>query len=73
MREKVIIRLPQLCDCDGILTNKWYVYYSVRDPKSGKMERFKDVKGLIKAKSKIEHYAVAEKIIQELTEKFRFQ
>lgn len=71
MREKAIIRLPQLCDCDGDLNGRWYVHYSVRDPKSGKMERFKDVSGLYKAKTKNERYTISEKIIKELTEKLK--
>ena len=40
MRKKMII-LPKLNDCTGDLKKKWFVYFSVRNPASDKMQRFK--------------------------------
>ena len=40
IRKKMII-LPQLYNADGNISKTWFVYYSVRDPRSGKMIRFK--------------------------------
>ena len=42
---------PKVNTCGGGLSQKWFVYYSVRNPRTGKMERFKDYKGLHKYKS----------------------
>ena len=42
MKRKKIVILPKLNDAGGNLSKKWFVYYSVRDPRTDKMERFKD-------------------------------
>ncbi|MEA1878492.1 MAG: hypothetical protein U9N86_16745 [Bacteroidota bacterium] len=36
MRKKKII-LPQLNDCEGDLSQRWFVYYSVHNPKTGNL------------------------------------
>ena len=42
VKRKKIVILPKLNDAGGNLSKKWFVYYSVRDPRTDKMERFKD-------------------------------
>ena len=37
-RRKKEIVMPHLNDCGGDLTKKWYVEYSIRNPKTDKME-----------------------------------
>lgn len=69
-REKIVI-LPQLNDCNGDLNEKWFVYYSYRNPKSGKMERIRDYKGLHSKKTLKERYEAANKKIDELKEKLQ--
>lgn len=46
MKRKKLVILPKLNDAGGDLSKKWFVYYSVRDPRTDKMERFKDHAGL---------------------------
>ncbi len=68
-REKIVI-MPRLNNCQGNIKKKWFVFYSVRNPKSGKMERFKDYSGLAKKKQTAsDRYAVAEQKINSLREK----
>ena len=43
-RQKICI-LPQLNDYNGDLNKQWFVYYSYRNPKSGKMVRFRTSEG----------------------------
>lgn len=40
MRQKLVI-LPKLNDCSGDPDKQWFVYYSVRNPRTNKMERFR--------------------------------
>jgi hypothetical protein len=44
-RRKEII-MPHLNDNNGDLTKKWYVEYSIRNPKNGKMERIRIYDGI---------------------------
>ena len=48
MERVKLITLPQLNDCGGDIKKRWFVYYSVKDPRTGKMKRFKYYKGLNK-------------------------
>ena len=41
MRRRKLIILPILHDCNGDLAKQWFVYYSVRNPRTDKMQRFK--------------------------------
>jgi integrase len=43
-RQKLII-LPKLCSCNGDLNKQWFVYFSCRDPRTGKMVRFRHYDG----------------------------
>ena len=69
-RIKMII-LPQLNDCAGDITKNWFVYYSVRDPRTNRMERFKTYKGINKFKNPERRYAKSEEIIGEISKKLK--
>jgi len=69
-REKIAI-LPKVFDYDGDMSKKWYVYFSVKDPRSGKMVVKKLYAGLFKEKNKEKRYKVAEQIISKYTELLR--
>jgi integrase len=43
-RQKLII-LPKLCNCNEDPDKQWFVYYSCRDPRTGKMVRFRHYDG----------------------------
>lgn len=45
LRQKMII-MPKVFDADGDLSKKWYVYFSYRDPVTGKMKRFRPTTGI---------------------------
>lgn len=70
MTRKKIIILPKLNDAGGDLSKKWFIYYSVRNPRTDKMERFKDHVGLSHPDESV-RLACAEKKIRELTEKLK--
>ena len=49
---------PKIFDADGDLTKRWYVYFSYRNPKSGKLQRMKNIYGKTNGfKTKAERYA----------------
>lgn len=66
-REKIVI-LPKLASFNNDLKKKWYVYYSVRDPKDGKMRMKKIYKDLDSPKIK-DRLRVADALIEEMREK----
>ena len=66
-----MIILPQLNDCAGDITKNWFVYYSVRDPRTNRMERFKTYKGINKFKNPERRYAKSEEIIGEISKKLK--
>jgi integrase len=63
-RQKLII-LPKLCSCGGDPDKQWFIYYSCRDPHTGKMVRFRHYDGFtgIPVFARMEH-------AQELIEMF---
>lgn len=69
MKNEKIAILPQLNDCKGDLTKKWFVFFSYKDPQSGTMKRFKIYKRLHKCKIKEERYKVAYEIIEYYRQK----
>lgn len=71
MKKEILVRLPKLNDCNGDLTKKWFIFYSVRNPKTGKMERFKDAKDLHKLKSEQDRRQKAKEKIEHYTEKLK--
>lgn len=62
MNKKALIRWPRLVDKRGDLNQKWYIVFSVRNPKTDKMEVVKKHAGLHKIKSLKERYAKAEEL-----------
>lgn len=70
MKRKKLVILPKLNDAGGDLSKKWFVYYSVRDPRTDKMERFKDHAGL-SCPEESERRSLATEKIQALTEKLK--
>lgn len=71
MKRKILVRLAKLYDAGGDISKKWFVYYSVRDPKSGKMERFKEFSGIHMNMSADERYQAAQLLIVELNTKLK--
>lgn len=71
MERKKMIILPRLNNCGNDLAKKWFVYYSVRDPRTDKMQRFKTYDGLHTCKDEKSRKEVAETLIKELTGKLK--
>lgn len=44
-RRQMAIVLPHLVDNGGDLSKDWFVEYSVRDPYTGNMKRFREYSG----------------------------
>jgi hypothetical protein len=70
MKRKKIVILPKLNDAGGDLSKKWFIYYSVRDPRTDKMKRFREHSGLSQA-DETERRRCAGQQIRELTEKLK--
>lgn len=50
---------PKIFDANGDLKKRWYVYFSYRDPNTGKMKRMKNIYGGVnKFKTKAERYSI---------------
>lgn len=48
---------PKIFDADGDLTKRWYVYFSYRNPETGKLQRMKNIYGKTnRFKTKTERY-----------------
>lgn len=69
-RQKLII-MPQLHDYKGDLTKQWFVFYSLRNPSTGKMQRFREYKGFSGFKTKEAKHRWAKKLIEELRLKLK--
>lgn len=70
IREKLVI-LPQVNTCGGDLNKKWFVFYSVRDARDGKMKRFKEYGGLHTIKDYKQRMDAAQRKADELAVKLR--
>ncbi len=68
-RQKIII-LPQLHDYQGDVAKQWFVYFSFRNPATGKMIRFREYKGFAGLNIK-ERYAHADSVIKDLSQKLK--
>ena len=62
MKRIKLIILPKLNDAGGNLSKKWFVYYSVREPRTKKMQRFKEYDGLSGRDEDSRRVAAARKI-----------
>lgn len=71
MKSEKIIILPKLHDQGGDLSMEWFIYFSCRDPRDGKMKRKRVYKGLNKEKSKIGRNRAANKLIKEYSDKLK--
>jgi len=66
-----ILCLPRLYDADGDLKKQWFVHYSYRDHRDGKMVRFRISKGFGFLPTKKARYDAAEKIIIDVSGKLK--
>jgi integrase len=62
MRQKLVI-LPKLNNCAGDTEKQWFVYYSVRNPRTGKMSRFRVYDGFTDLTTE-ERYRHAQQLIE---------
>ena len=62
-RRKKEIIMPHLNDCGGDLTKKWYVEYSIRNPKTFKMERVRIYESINQFSTYEERFNLAQKVI----------
>ena len=70
-RRKKEIIWPHLNDAGGDLNKLWYVEYSLRNPFSGKMERFRHYDGFKELKTAKERVLYAQKLIEDYTRKIK--
>ncbi|MBP1592990.1 MAG: Site-specific recombinase XerD [Bacteroidetes bacterium] len=70
-RKKSIAILPRLCDVGGDVDKKWFIEYSMRNPRDGVMKRFRNYSIFTGISSADERYIIAEKYINELTSKIK--
>ncbi len=72
-RQSELIRLPTIYDCGGrfSLKDKWFIEFYVRNPRSGKMERFRKAKGINKFHNLKARNEAAEKMKQYWREKLK--
>lgn len=68
-RRKVKFTLPKLNDCGGNLNGKWYIEYSYRDERSGKLERFRTYQGFNLLPTTEEKRTHAQEIIKSISER----
>lgn len=68
-RKRKLIILPQLKNCGGDLSKKWYVEYSCRDPQTNEMKRFRHYDGFSELSTVKEREAYGAKIISEIKAK----
>lgn len=68
-RKKAVVVLPHLVDAGGDMSKNWFVEYSLRDPYTNEMKRFREYSGFSKLESSEERYRHGERIIQNLAEK----
>jgi integrase len=65
-----MIILPKLCDCGGNTRKQWFVYYSIHNLRTGKMDRIRHYEGFTGLKA-TQKYELAEKLIEEYTIKLK--
>lgn len=70
MSRKKLVILPKLYDAKGNLLKKWFVFYSVLNPRTGKMERFRVFEGLNEPDETIRR-TIATNTIEKLTTKLK--
>jgi integrase len=68
-QNNAIIKLPKLYDAAGDLDQRWFVYYTYRNPVTGKNKRFKVYDGFAGLNTEKQRREHAQKMIEELTTK----
>lgn len=68
-RKKQVMVLPHLVDAGGDMKKEWFVEYSMRDPYTGEMKRFREYAGFNKLKTAEERYALGERMVAAIKEK----
>jgi len=71
MDRKKIVILAKLHDCKGDESKNWFVFYSYRNSRSGKMVRFRVYEGLSNIYPKAERYKNAKKLIDKFNRKLK--
>jgi integrase len=69
----ILIELPEIYDCGGKVSvnDKWLIIFKVRNPKTGKLERFRMAKGINKFHTYQERLTAAEKMKQYWADKLK--
>jgi integrase len=69
----ILIELPEIYDCGGKVSvnDKWLIIFKVRNPKTGKLERFRMAKGINKFHTYHERMQAAEKMKQLWSDKLK--
>ena len=57
--------MPKLNDCRGDLSRQWFIYYSVLNPATGKMQSFREYNGFSELTTPDERYLFAKKLIKK--------
>lgn len=63
--------MPRLHDYGGDIKKDWFVFYSYRNPSTGKMVRFREYKGLSKTYSRRERLLKSKEQIESITLKLK--
>lgn len=71
MKRVILVRLPRLHHWDGDVTKQWFVFFSCRNPKTGKMQRFRKYETLHKCKTAPERYHAAQKLMDYYSQKLK--
>lgn len=71
MKRNKLVILPKLCDCSGDPRKQWHIFFSARDPRSGKMKRFRIYDGFTELRTKKDKYAHAETLITSYSAKLK--
>lgn len=71
MSTQKLIILPKLNNRKGDTAKQWYVFYSFRNPQTGKMEQKRVYAGFEKYKTESGKYRHARDLVAELTEKLK--
>lgn len=70
-RKKAIVILPHLVDAGGDITQKWWIEYSYRNPKTGVMQRFRNYASFTNVPTAKSRYDIAAKLVLELKAKIQ--
>ncbi|VEJ18486.1 hypothetical protein [Capnocytophaga canimorsus] len=69
MKNRGLYSIPKIYDANGDLSKRWYVYFSFRNPKTGKMERQTPVYLGVNKLKKLSERREAIKVLRDALEK----